>query len=295
MNTPLGAGAWGVLDHRVAIETGATVLAASGRARRTSTGSTRLVERMWVVDDFEIYRRADIRFHIGLAEAARLAAPGERDDRGSGSDERADHADRAPAGGADALERSAPPAGAAAGAARGGAVGEAHPEHMEGTEHISPGCFEGSERGGALDERAPVGVDGRPPPRVALRLEALARWGCGPRSRAWNATRRTRRRPAPPLRRRSRRAGHAGRSRRRRRLGAGAGLDRGSGRRRRAGSGPGRSPGSRRRCRRRARRCPRGPRGRCGPGGRSRSARRSPPARQASTTARRRPPARAAP
>ena len=26
---------------------------------------------MWEVDDFDVYRRADIRFHIGLAEAAR--------------------------------------------------------------------------------------------------------------------------------------------------------------------------------------------------------------------------------
>ena len=31
----------------------------------------RLVERMTEVVDFDIYRRADIRFHIGLAEAAR--------------------------------------------------------------------------------------------------------------------------------------------------------------------------------------------------------------------------------
>ena len=69
--TPLGAGAWEVLDHRVAIETGATVLAASGRSVEELDRLDAVVERMSVVDDFEIYRRADIRFHIGLAEAAR--------------------------------------------------------------------------------------------------------------------------------------------------------------------------------------------------------------------------------
>ena len=43
------------------------------RARRAGTTSTRLdelVERMADAADFEDYRRADIRFHIGVAEAA---------------------------------------------------------------------------------------------------------------------------------------------------------------------------------------------------------------------------------
>jgi GntR family transcriptional repressor for pyruvate dehydrogenase complex len=69
--TPLGAGAWEVLDHRVAIETGATVLACERAGVEELDRLDAVVERMWVVDDFEIYRRADIRFHIGLAEAAR--------------------------------------------------------------------------------------------------------------------------------------------------------------------------------------------------------------------------------
>jgi GntR family transcriptional repressor for pyruvate dehydrogenase complex len=67
---PLGADAWEVLDYRVAIETGATVLAGE---RAEATDLDRLdevAERMLEVHDFEVYRRADIRFHIGLAEAA---------------------------------------------------------------------------------------------------------------------------------------------------------------------------------------------------------------------------------
>jgi DNA-binding FadR family transcriptional regulator len=59
---PLGDEAWAVLDYRVAVETGATILAAE-RLRE-------LVEQMAKVTDFEEYRRADIRFHIGISEAA---------------------------------------------------------------------------------------------------------------------------------------------------------------------------------------------------------------------------------
>jgi DNA-binding FadR family transcriptional regulator len=69
--TLLGADAWAVLDYRVAIETGATMLAGE-RAEADDLGRLdALVERMWDVDHFEVYRRADIRFHVGLAEAAR--------------------------------------------------------------------------------------------------------------------------------------------------------------------------------------------------------------------------------
>jgi GntR family transcriptional repressor for pyruvate dehydrogenase complex len=68
---PLGDDAWAVLDYRVAVETGATILAAergeSGQFERLGE----LVEQMAKVNDFEDYRRADIRFHIGIAEAAR--------------------------------------------------------------------------------------------------------------------------------------------------------------------------------------------------------------------------------
>ena len=71
VSAPLGAAAWEVLDHRVAIETGATVLACERAGVEDLDRLDAVVERMWEVDDFDIYRRADIRFHIGLAEAAR--------------------------------------------------------------------------------------------------------------------------------------------------------------------------------------------------------------------------------
>ena len=67
----LGAHAWAVLDVRVAIEAGATLLACE-RARDFDLDRLdELTERMDEVDDFDVYRRADMRFHIGLAEAAR--------------------------------------------------------------------------------------------------------------------------------------------------------------------------------------------------------------------------------
>ena len=68
---PLGADAWAVLDYRVAIETGATVLACERAERDDLDRLDAVVARMCEVDDFELYRRADIRFHVGLAEAAR--------------------------------------------------------------------------------------------------------------------------------------------------------------------------------------------------------------------------------
>jgi GntR family transcriptional regulator, transcriptional repressor for pyruvate dehydrogenase complex len=67
---PLGDEAWAVLDYRVAIETGATVLAGERAERVDLDRLDGLVDRMREVHDFEIYRRADIRFHVGLAEAA---------------------------------------------------------------------------------------------------------------------------------------------------------------------------------------------------------------------------------
>jgi DNA-binding FadR family transcriptional regulator len=68
---PLGAAAWAVLDHRVAIETGATILAAERASRQQLEPLAALVQKMARADDFDAYRRADIRFHIGVAEAAR--------------------------------------------------------------------------------------------------------------------------------------------------------------------------------------------------------------------------------
>jgi GntR family transcriptional repressor for pyruvate dehydrogenase complex len=60
-----------VLDFRVAIECGAAQLAAERCEGAEKLEPMReLVERMAGADDFEVYRRADIRFHIALAEAA---------------------------------------------------------------------------------------------------------------------------------------------------------------------------------------------------------------------------------
>ena len=67
---PLTDDAWEVLDYRVAIETGATMLAGERSEAADLDRLDALVERMTEVHDFEVYRRADIRFHIGLAEAA---------------------------------------------------------------------------------------------------------------------------------------------------------------------------------------------------------------------------------
>jgi DNA-binding FadR family transcriptional regulator len=76
---PLSAGdgelldqeAWAVLDYRVAVECG-SVLLASERASAEQIGRLEvLVAKMAAeVDRFEEYRRTDIRFHIGIAEAA---------------------------------------------------------------------------------------------------------------------------------------------------------------------------------------------------------------------------------
>jgi GntR family transcriptional regulator, transcriptional repressor for pyruvate dehydrogenase complex len=68
---PLGEAAWSVLDHRVAIETGATVLAAERAEDSDLERLDELVDRMADASEFEDYRRADIRFHIALAEGAR--------------------------------------------------------------------------------------------------------------------------------------------------------------------------------------------------------------------------------
>jgi GntR family transcriptional repressor for pyruvate dehydrogenase complex len=70
---PLGAGAWAVLEFRVAIEAGATLLAAERAEPAQLDRLDELVTRMAEVASappFDDYRRADIRFHIGIAEAA---------------------------------------------------------------------------------------------------------------------------------------------------------------------------------------------------------------------------------
>jgi GntR family transcriptional regulator, transcriptional repressor for pyruvate dehydrogenase complex len=66
----LGHTARELLDYRVAVETGATVLAAERAAEADLSQLEELTESMGGDAPFEDYRRADVRFHIGLAEAA---------------------------------------------------------------------------------------------------------------------------------------------------------------------------------------------------------------------------------
>lgn len=67
---PLGEEAWAVLDYRVAIETGATILAVERAEPEHIEKLSELVRSMADARRFEDYRRGDIRFHIGIAEAA---------------------------------------------------------------------------------------------------------------------------------------------------------------------------------------------------------------------------------
>jgi DNA-binding FadR family transcriptional regulator len=68
---PLDQGAWEVLDFRVAVESGAATLAAERGAAAQFNRLEELVAKMDdELEDFEEYRRIDVRFHIGIAEAA---------------------------------------------------------------------------------------------------------------------------------------------------------------------------------------------------------------------------------
>jgi GntR family transcriptional regulator, transcriptional repressor for pyruvate dehydrogenase complex len=68
---PLDQGAWAALDYRVAIETGAVVLAAERGSEQQFDRLEELVGKMsGELEDFGEFRRTDIRFHIGIAEAA---------------------------------------------------------------------------------------------------------------------------------------------------------------------------------------------------------------------------------
>ena len=68
---PLGEEARAVLDYRVIVETGATVLAAERAGSEDFDRLDRFIEEMSLAEGarFEVYRRADVRFHLGLAEA----------------------------------------------------------------------------------------------------------------------------------------------------------------------------------------------------------------------------------
>jgi DNA-binding FadR family transcriptional regulator len=68
---PIDADVRAALDERVAVEVGATLLAAERCDRSDLEPLEELVERMAEAEAFEDYRRADMRFHVGIAEAAR--------------------------------------------------------------------------------------------------------------------------------------------------------------------------------------------------------------------------------
>lgn len=68
---PLDQGAWEVLDYRVAVESGAALLAAERGGEAQFDRLDELVEKMaGELEDFDEYRLSDVRFHIGIAEAA---------------------------------------------------------------------------------------------------------------------------------------------------------------------------------------------------------------------------------
>ncbi len=67
---PIDADVRATLDWRVAVETGAAMLAAERSDEGDLAALETLVERMTAAADFDDYRRADVRFHVGIAEAA---------------------------------------------------------------------------------------------------------------------------------------------------------------------------------------------------------------------------------
>jgi DNA-binding FadR family transcriptional regulator len=70
----LDAGHWReVLDQRIAVEVGIAVLASERAAPDDLLRLHEHVETMRIVEDFSAYRRADVFFHLGIAEAARSA------------------------------------------------------------------------------------------------------------------------------------------------------------------------------------------------------------------------------
>jgi DNA-binding FadR family transcriptional regulator len=58
------------LDHRLAIEMGVAIRAAERAEAPDLDALVELTEEMHEAKEFESYRQADLRFHMGLAEAA---------------------------------------------------------------------------------------------------------------------------------------------------------------------------------------------------------------------------------
>ena len=139
---PLGRDAWAMLDHRVAIEVGSVILAAERAQDRRPRRARRAGRADGGGGEFELYRRADIRFHIGVAEAARSPRLVTEMTEVQGADERPDRPHRPPRGGPDPLQRPARGARRAC-CASGDAAGAVAliRTHIRGTEHILAGLL----------------------------------------------------------------------------------------------------------------------------------------------------------
>ena len=104
---PLGRDAWATLDHRVAIEVGSVILAAERAQPPDLDALDVLVARMGGRRRVRaLPARRHPLSHRGCRGVA-LAAPGHRDDRGPGRDERPHHPHRPPGGGAHPVQRPA--------------------------------------------------------------------------------------------------------------------------------------------------------------------------------------------
>ena len=132
-------------DQRLAVELGVAVLAAErAAAARTSTRSTTVAATLEAtLEDFAAYRQADIRLHVGLAEATRSTQLVRGDDRGAGRDDRPDRLHRPPAqvlASSNAQHRRLLAAVRERDAMRAARV---MTEHLQGTEHILAGLLPG--------------------------------------------------------------------------------------------------------------------------------------------------------
>ena len=205
-------------DERMAVEVGAAVLAAE-RAEPEMLERARRAHRRPRRDarDFPAYRQADIRLHVGLAEAAHSPRLVTAMTEVQGAMTRSDHAYRPSARGARLLERPASPRARGRAPPRRGGRGARDGRAPRGTEHVLAGLL---PRAGALQldcplhESAPVGVLPRARGLVELRSTASP---VGIRSAISSVELHTRprRRRAPQRRRRSRRRRRAGPSHRR--------------------------------------------------------------------------------
>src|SRR4051812_46967378 len=59
-----------IVDHRIVLELGTVVLACERAEPDDLSKLAELVDQMADADVFEVYRRADMRFHLALAEAS---------------------------------------------------------------------------------------------------------------------------------------------------------------------------------------------------------------------------------